>query len=207
MNTTKLATTFTIASCIALASGCAFEWNEDGLEHECTTDEIGEDPNQDPNADGETCPAEADAIYISKNEETCTGLDFSCPEDFAQFDDACGCGCAKDTTNPPDAEPPPEPACPAASDTTFMNTDRKVCDTITFSCPEGSEKFDLACGCGCEKTAAENPAPDPDPACPALDDPNTHWVSQDAAVCDTLEFTCENGCIRFDSACGCGCIE
>jgi hypothetical protein len=43
--------------------------------------------------------------------------------------------------------------------------------------------------------------------CPASSDPHVDYVSDDPAVCATLDFECAGPVVRqFDNECGCGCV-
>ncbi|MEM6368410.1 MAG: hypothetical protein AAF851_08905 [Myxococcota bacterium] len=137
------------------------------------------------------CPVGLDAIYLSTDPAVCNAIPYTCPEGMDAFDSLCGCGCVALDPSPA----PVDTTCPEESEVLYLSQESKVCEGITFSCPEGEERFDSGCGCGCR------------PSCPDPTDPMVHYLSQNTETCDLIDFTCPPDCLSFDDRCGCGCIE
>jgi hypothetical protein len=97
----------------------------------------------------------------------------------------------------------PAPDCPSGLDAVYFSADRAACAAIDYTCDAGLVPFDSVCGCGCQ--APGPTAPVGDGTCPDGADPDVLYLSQEAKVCDGIEFTCPVGQERFDSSCGCGC--
>jgi hypothetical protein len=171
------------------------EWDEETNTCVC-------DPNNSNNPQNNTppvCPAADSAIYLSKDAAVCATIDFTCPEEHESFDNSCGCGCMESQ----------RPTCPEENDATatYLSKDTAVCMLLNISCPEGRDPFNSGCGCGCVDSATVEPPPPPPPVCPDPQDPNVLYVNSDPAVCATIGFECPERCARFDSECGCGCLE
>jgi hypothetical protein len=146
-------------------------------------------PGECPDLD---CPGGADVIYLSGDPLTCAAIDFTCPSGTMAFESACGCGCAPigggsgtDTSS----------TCPQGDDVLLLSDEPKVCEGVEFTCPDGQERFDRPCGCGCYDL------------CPDPSDPNVHVLSDDPEICALIDFTCPDSCAPYDNRCGCGCIE
>ena len=145
-------------------------------------------PPQCPEPD---CPVGLDAIYLSTDPAACNAIPYTCPEGMDAFDSMCGCGCVALDSSPLGGDD----TCPSADEALYLSEETKVCDGITFTCPEGEERFDSRCGCGCR------------PSCPDPNDPMVHYLSQDVGTCDRIGFSCPPDCAAFDDRCGCGCVE
>ncbi len=108
-------------------------------------------------------------------------------------------------TNPaPDAMECEVPSCPIGADVLYLSADSIGCAAIDFVCPDGHDRFDAPCGCGCAPQEAA--AVDPE-TCVEADDPTALYLSRESKVCADVAFTCPDGQVRFDSACGCGCWD
>lgn len=141
-----------------------------------------------------TCPDPMTSLYLSEDFVSCGTIEFNCPTEYESFSIAdCGCGCFMD--GPPDA-------CPAddAEGLIVVSRETKVCETVMFNCPEGTQKYFADCGCGCVAAAQG-------PQCPDPNDPMVHYLGDDPSVCDLITFTCPDTCTPFNNDCGCGCIE
>ena len=189
---------------LPLTFGCVAEWHADddfdtdrpsSRDDSCVCDD--DPPANNDNDPPEGCPSAEGTIYVGTDAAVCTTIGFTCPDTHTSFNsDACGCGC----------EPIPmeEPVCPSedGEGITRVSRDLKVCSTIQFTCPEGSDPFNGTCGCGCIAQTSTTPT------CPDPTDPNVHYIGEDgSAVCEMIDFTCPEGCVEFNDECGCGCIE
>jgi hypothetical protein len=203
------APTYLLLAFSALFTGCVSEHHWDD---EWPQDEIVECPCPPPHnhnnnnnnnneceelpPPGENCPDAEEAIYLSRDTGVCTAIQFTCPENFESFNDSCGCGCI---------ELPPPPSCPEQQDTTttYLSQNPAVCAMIDLTCPQGRAAFISDCGCGCIGEATEPPPP----VCPDANDPAVTYVNNDPAICASIDFECPQACSRFDSSCGCGCLN
>lgn len=151
----------------------------------------GPRPSLGPDCPQPSCPPASRATYLSADAETCRVIPFECPEGSEPFRSPCGCGCelTELRTEPNAGE------CPDGPDVLYLSETAKVCETVSFECPDGRERFDSECGCGCFSS------------CPDANDPRVHYLSQDRALCDAISFECPDACVPFDDRCGCGCIE
>ncbi|MGF1508816.1 MAG: hypothetical protein ACFB9M_04850 [Myxococcota bacterium] len=183
----------TIALSSLLATACYDEWSHDDDEYRYDSAQCPP-PQPIPVQECSTqdCPSGLSAIYLSADATACAAIDFDCSDGLTRFDSACGCGCQA-----PEPTTPADESCPDAEDpdVLYLNTEPKVCDGIEFSCPDGQERFDSECGCGCR------------PTCPDSADPLVHYLSEEPMVCASISFTCPDECIPFDDRCGCGCVE
>lgn len=120
----------------------------------------------------------------------------------------------------PDVDPPPGPSCPVPScpsglDAMYISGDPVACAAIDFSCPEGEQRFDAPCGCGCEPTPPPSMPGEPgDPSggdeagpCPDPGQSGAFYVNDACSNCKEIEFTCPEGQERFDGPCGTGCWD
>lgn len=171
-------------------TACHFGWHDDDW------DDDWDVPRPAPVAPAPdcpdvSCPSGTDATYLSGDARACAVIQFDCPEGSSPFHSPCGCGCEVD------AAPEPDPAtCPDELEgAVYLSREAKVCEGVDFTCPDGQERFDSDCGCGCWDT------------CPARDDPRAHYLSEDPLLCDAISFECPDACMPFDNRCGCGCIE
>jgi hypothetical protein len=196
---------------LVLAVGCVDEWRSDGFDDDFDSDSRGgnggncscvTDPNDNNNGNTtpEGCPSEDDgAIYVGTTSAICTTITYSCPDTHTSFaDPMCGCGC--------EVIPDDEPVCPTedGEGITRISRDLKVCSSIQFTCPEGSDPFNGTCGCGCLAQTQTSTTP----SCPDVTDPNVFYLGEDgSAVCEMISFTCPENCVQFNNECGCGCIE
>jgi hypothetical protein len=208
MHTKTLARPLFISFMFALPlAGCVAEWHDGEQEEFSRSDDDsrscvcpGDDtppPNDDPPPSDDGCPSAEGTIYVSNDDAVCDVIDYTCPDTHTAFGGGgCGCGC--------EPIPSEEPVCPTedAEGITRVSRDLKVCSTIMFTCPEGSDPFNGTCGCGCIAQEPETPA------CPDPASANVHYLGEDgSAVCEMVDFECSAGCVKFNDACGCGCIE
>lgn len=181
-----------------MGTGCFEDWGNghDPRRWVCEPDDGTSDPADppvvDPMCPTPSCPGGTEVSYISGDTLACAAIDFTCPEGELRFDAPCGCGCRPIDSLPPDAGPCPDEGADGAL---YLSREGKVCDGIDFTCPDGQERFDGPCGCGCWDV------------CPAADDPLVHYLSDDVDLCGKIDFTCPDDCEPFDNRCGCGCIE
>lgn len=149
----------------------------------------------DPSCPAPSCPSGLDAMYVSGDPMACAAIEFDCPEGEVRFDAPCGCGCRPEA--PPGGDSGSTGLCPEPGENGafYLGEGGKVCETIDFTCPDGQERFDGPCGCGCWN------------GCPDPEDPRVHYLSEDPEICELVEFTCPADCVAFDDGCGCGCIE
>jgi hypothetical protein len=190
-------TTLLVLPFACLAAAC-YEYSRGSSERQvvCQPDDGTPTDDGTPGDSGppeDDCPTGVDATYLSDAPLSCAAITFECPEGYARFDSACGCGCAPVT--PPSTGT--SSTCPDADepDVFYLGTGGKICDEVEFTCPAGSERFDSPCGCGCW------------PTCPDPKDARVHYLSDDPAICDLITFSCPSDCVAFDDRCGCGCIE
>lgn len=220
--------TFPLAFALVSLSGCIFEWREDDdvrrrgrggfhdgpMAEDCGPDRVwdpvacecvprgpsgsgdaGSGSNEpDAGVVGAQCPDPMTARYLSEDFASCGQIQFNCPSEYQSFAiEGCGCGCVMGV--PPDPCPPSD-----AEGLIMVSRETKVCETVEFTCPEGSQKFFADCGCGCIAAAQV-------PNCPDPNDPMVHYLGDDPSVCSLITFTCPDTCTPFNDDCGCGCIE
>ncbi len=191
---------------LPLTVGCVAEWHsgEDPFSDDTSAacdghdgTDAGTNDNNNNNNGNDDCPSAEGTIYVDTNTAVCDQIGFTCPANYTAFNEVgCGCGC-----EPMEAEPP---VCPEddGDGITRLSRDLKVCNSITFTCPENSDPFNGACGCGCITQTSTTPS------CPDPDAMNVHYLGDSgSAVCEMIPFTCPAGCVQFNDDCGCGCIE